>query len=122
MWSPPGSQDEFDDFFGYVVGQPEIGAGDCDEAKHDGRGLRDLAAVGPLHALQLGPAGAQEGSGAIAAPERRPGGVLCASGALLCSVTTIPVGRSDSGPVDIGPAGTGAVGIGPVGIGLGDIG
>ena len=37
----------------------EVRARDRDEAEHDGRRLRDLAAVGPLYALQLGPAGAQ---------------------------------------------------------------
>src|SRR6266576_125968 len=115
MWSPPGSQDEFDDFFGYEVRQPQIGAGDCHEAKHDGRRLRDLAAIGPLHALQLGPAGAQEGSGAIAAPERRPGRVLFAPGLLLCSVDAILGGGSASG---LGTIGLGAIGLCDIGLAL----
>src|SRR2546421_1291471 len=117
MRSSPGSQDEFDDFLGYDVGEPQIRAGDCHEAKDDGRRLRDLAAIGPLHALELGPAGAQEGSGAIAAPERRPGGVLFAPGLLLYSVDAILGGGSASG---LGAIGLGAIGLRD--IGLGDIG
>ncbi len=70
------SEDEFDDFLGDVVGQAQVGAGDGDEAEHDGGRLGDLAAVGPLHALELGPAGAQEADRAVAAAERRAGGLL----------------------------------------------
>jgi hypothetical protein len=42
------------------VGKAKIGAGDHNEAKNDCSCLPDLAAVGPLDALQLGPRGAQE--------------------------------------------------------------
>ncbi len=50
--------------------RPRYSACDRDEAEHDGRGLRDLAPVGPLHALKLGPACAQEACDAIAATQR----------------------------------------------------
>src|SRR6478752_843812 len=63
-------EDEFDDFFGDEVGQAEIGAGDRHETEHDGGRLRDLAAVGPLDPLQLGPAGTQERERAVAATNR----------------------------------------------------
>src|SRR6185437_6758261 len=49
------SEDEFDDFLCDDVGEAEIRAGDGDEPEHDGGRLRDLAAVGPLDALELGP-------------------------------------------------------------------
>src|SRR6202035_3554803 len=66
------SEDEFDDFLGDVISQAEVGPGDGHEAEHDGRRLRDLAAVGPLHALQLGPAGTQEADRAVASAQGRP--------------------------------------------------
>src|SRR3954469_13997400 len=53
-------EDEVDDALRDGVGEAEVGARDGDEAEDDGGGLRDLAAVGPLDALQLGPGGAQE--------------------------------------------------------------
>src|SRR5277367_661833 len=52
------SEDEFDEFLRHVVGDAEIGTGDRDEADDHGRCLEDLAAIGPLDPLQLGPAGA----------------------------------------------------------------
>src|SRR5271166_2974654 len=70
------SEDEFDDFLGDRVGQAEVGAGDGDEADDDGGRLRDLAAVGPLYALELRPARAEEADRAIAAAQRRAGGLL----------------------------------------------
>ncbi len=59
-----GLEDEVDDLLGYPVGATEIQTGDDDEAQHDARRLEDLRAVGPLHALKLSPARAQEGNGA----------------------------------------------------------
>src|SRR5450759_3442692 len=61
------SEYEFDDFFGHIVGQAEIGAGDGDEAEHHRCRLGDLAPVGPLHALELCPAGAEKANGTVAA-------------------------------------------------------
>src|SRR5207244_7063887 len=54
-------------------GGAEVEAGDGDEPEHDRGRLRDLAAVGPLHALELGPARAQEGHDAVARGQRSPG-------------------------------------------------
>src|SRR3954470_1267112 len=59
-------EDEVDDALRDRVGEAEVGARDGDEAQDDGRGLRDLTAVGPLDALQLGPGGAQEVDDAVA--------------------------------------------------------
>src|SRR5271166_2588939 len=59
-------EDEFDEFLGHVIGQAQIRARDRHEAEHDRGGLRDVAAVGPLDALKLCPAGAKEGDGAVA--------------------------------------------------------
>ena len=42
------------------VSETKIGAGDHNEAKNDCSCLPDLAAVGPLNALQLGPRGAKK--------------------------------------------------------------
>src|SRR5664280_2172232 len=70
------SKDEFHDFLGDEVGEPKVGAGDGDEAEHDGCGLADLAAVGPLYALKLGPAGGEEACDAVAAAQRSAGGTL----------------------------------------------
>src|ERR1700726_2833803 len=70
------SEDEFDDFLGDDVGEAEIHARDGDEPEHDGGRLRDLAAVGPLHALQLSPARTDERSRAVARGQR------CARGAI----------------------------------------
>ena len=67
------------------VGDAEVEARDDDEAQDDGGGLTDLTAVRPLHALKLGPGGAQEGDEAEAAllgRARRVTGLarLCAAG------------------------------------------
>ena len=67
------SEDEFDDFFGHEIGGAEVEAGDGDEPEHDRGRLRDLAAVGPLHALELSPARAQEGRDAVAGGQRSAG-------------------------------------------------
>jgi hypothetical protein len=66
-------EDKFDDFFGDDVGGAEIQAGDDDEPEHDGGRLRDVAAVGPLNALQLGPARANERDGAVPRGQRSAG-------------------------------------------------
>jgi hypothetical protein len=47
--------DDVDDLLGDPVGETEVQAGDDDEADDHAGGLGDLTAVGPLHALQLGP-------------------------------------------------------------------
>src|SRR3954465_1316836 len=65
-------EDEVDDALRDGVGEAEVGARDGDEAEDHGGGLGDLAAVGPLNALQLGPRGAQEVGDAIA-PGTRAG-------------------------------------------------
>src|SRR3954463_7248543 len=52
--------DEVDDFLGDAIGDAEVQAGDHHEAEHDGGGLRDLAAIGPLYALELRPRRAKE--------------------------------------------------------------
>lgn len=59
-------QDGVHDLLGYDVGDSQIGAGDHHEAQHDGRGLGHLASIGPLHALKLGPARAEEGQRPVA--------------------------------------------------------
>src|SRR5271168_91848 len=66
-------EDEFDDFLGDIVGGAKVETCDCDEPEDDGGRLRDLPAVGPLYALELGPAGAQEADGAVAAAQRSAG-------------------------------------------------
>src|SRR5437879_11096326 len=72
-WVARSSEDEFDDFLGDEVRRAEVEAGDCDEAEHDGGRLGDLPAIRPLHALQLGPAGAQKADDAVAAAQGSPG-------------------------------------------------
>src|SRR6266536_314440 len=80
------SDDGVDDLLGDPVGDAQVQAGDDDEADdHAGR-LRDLTAVGPLDALQLGPGGAQE---AYEAPRALAG--RCA-----WSDLALPRGRSDT--------------------------
>src|SRR3954447_24463443 len=49
------------------VHEAEPAAGDEDEAQHDGRGLEDVLAVGPLHAAELIHARAEEGDDLVAA-------------------------------------------------------
>src|SRR3954447_11870273 len=49
------------------VHEAEPAAGDEDEAQHDGRGLEDVLAVGPLHATELLHARAQERDHAVPA-------------------------------------------------------
>jgi hypothetical protein len=53
-------ENKVDDLLRHPIGDAEIGAGDCHEAEHDRCGLRDLATIGPLYSLKLGPAGPQE--------------------------------------------------------------
>src|SRR3954454_21147101 len=68
------SDDDVDDLLGHVVGQDQVQAGDDHEADdHAGR-LGDLPAVGPLYALELGPARAQEAEEADDAAMRRRAG------------------------------------------------
>src|SRR4051794_11536519 len=68
------SDDDVDDLLGHVVGQAQVQAGDDHEADdHAGR-LGDLPAVGPLYALELGPARAQEAEEAADAAMRRRAG------------------------------------------------
>jgi hypothetical protein len=55
-----GLQDGVDDLLGHPVGDAQVRARDDHETDHHARRLEDLAAVGPLDALQLGPAGRQE--------------------------------------------------------------
>ena len=59
------SEDEVDDLLGCPIGGTEVDAGDGDEAEHDRGGLGDMATIGPLHALELGPGGAQERDGTM---------------------------------------------------------
>src|SRR3954471_14842509 len=66
--------DEVDDFLGDAIGDAEVEAGNHHEAEHDGGGLRDLAAVRPLYALELRPRGAKEGGEASEQPPGRRGG------------------------------------------------
>src|ERR671913_1516429 len=56
----------FDERLPDLVEKTQVAAGDDHEAEHDGRGLADLAAVGPLHAAQLVDAVAEEGEQAAA--------------------------------------------------------
>src|ERR1700722_6438141 len=69
-------EDKLDNILGHEVREAEICACDRDEAEHDGRRLRDLTAVRPLHSLQLGPAGAKKREHAIAAADRSARGLL----------------------------------------------
>src|SRR4029077_10502945 len=97
------SEDEFDKFFGHVVGQAQIGAGDRDEAQHDSRRLRDLTAVGPLHAMQLGPAGAQ-------APDRaRATAQGCSGRAVGISAAATLAARAVAGAAAVSTAARGAL-------------
>src|SRR3954463_1648866 len=65
--------DEVDDFLGDAIGDAEVEAGNHHEAEHDGGGLRDLAAIRPLYALQLRPRRAQERGEAREQPAARRG-------------------------------------------------
>ena len=75
------SEDCVDELAERPVGEAEVGAGDDHEADHDGRGLSDLAAVGPLDALELLPAVAEEGDDPVAAAALAPAGGAVAFGA-----------------------------------------
>src|ERR1700677_4484139 len=99
MWA---LQDEFDDFLGDIVGEAEIGAGDRDEPEHDGRGLKHMATIRPLDALQLGPAGAQKPDRAIAFAQGRTRRTLGADVAgptatATPGATTAPAARRTAG-------------------------
>ena len=72
----------------------EIDAGHGHEAEHHGRGLRDLAAIGPLHPLQLGPARLQEGDRAT---EQRASGRGRSTGGLALGRTTLTWGLAERG-------------------------
>ena|GEM_PF-6057265 len=58
------SEDEIHDLLGRPVGNTKIETGNGHEAQDDRSGLRDLATIGPLYSVELGPAGAQEGQSA----------------------------------------------------------
>ncbi len=84
----------------------KIDAGDRDKAKDDCRGLRDLATVGPLHTLKLGPAGTQECDrtmvdrlGRRASERRSPGAPVAErlSGRCATAATTTPARRDELG-------------------------
>src|SRR5918998_5195775 len=62
-----GLDDEIDELLCEEVRDPEERARDHDEAEDDRGGLTDLTAVRPLHALELGPGGAEEVGEATAA-------------------------------------------------------
>src|SRR5229473_7173966 len=94
----PLAQDEFDDFFCDEVCRAEVGPGDGDEADDDGGRLRDVPAVRPLYALQLGPAGADEADRAVAAAQRGAGRALLAPAAIAATWTSArPPGAAASG-------------------------
>src|SRR5579863_5548149 len=57
-------ENEVYDLLRHPVGCAEVNTGDHHEAQNDRGGLRDLRTIGPLHALQLGPRGAQKRHGA----------------------------------------------------------
>ena len=59
-----GLENEVDDPLRHPVGGTEVQTGNCNEADDNGSSLRNLRAIGPLHALKLGPAGAQKSDGA----------------------------------------------------------
>jgi hypothetical protein len=60
-WLAEPSENEVDDLLSCPVGDTEVDTGDGHEA-HDNRcGLRDMATVGPLYSLKLGPAGTKKG-------------------------------------------------------------
>src|SRR3954452_6726530 len=82
--------DEVDDLLGDPVGHAQVGARDDHEADDDAGGLRDLAPVGPLDALELGPGGAQELKEAGATGLRRMRG-LPATGAGQRAVVLVDV-------------------------------
>src|SRR6185437_436838 len=96
------------------VGEAEVGTGDRDEAEHDRRGLRDRAAVGPLDALKLGPACAQEADDAVAAAER------CARGALGADAAVVAPAAATS-DVPAAAAGSAAAGLELLKFVLGDV-
>ena len=83
MWrgtegGPERLEHEVDYLLCHPVGGAEVDAGDDHEAKHNRGRLRHLAAIGPLYALQLCPAGAQESQRPVArrAPSGRGGAGL----------------------------------------------
>src|SRR5205814_3425775 len=55
-----GSEEVLDEEVEEAVERAEVGRGDRDEEDRDRRGLDQRLAVGPLNALELGPAGDQE--------------------------------------------------------------
>src|SRR3569833_2985485 len=61
---PWALQDGLDEGLPQGTEQPQIAPGDHDEAQHDRGALADVTAVGPLHALELGPGRGEEGDDA----------------------------------------------------------
>src|SRR3954452_16355467 len=55
-----GSDEALDEPVEEGVQRAEVGRGDRDEDHRDGGGLDQRLAIGPLHALELGPAGDEE--------------------------------------------------------------
>src|SRR5215210_5989258 len=70
-------QNGFDQGLPERIQQAQVAARQDDEAEHDGRALRDLAAVRPLHAAQLVDAVAEEGDEAGAALARASAAAGC---------------------------------------------
>ena len=61
-------EDRFHDRLGHEIRKPEVDPGNRHEAQNDGRRLRDLAAIGPLDAMELRPASPQERDGTVDPP------------------------------------------------------
>src|SRR4051794_41968047 len=55
-----GSDEALDEPVEEGIQRAEVGRGDRDEDHRDGGGLDQRLAIGPLHALELGPAGDEE--------------------------------------------------------------
>src|SRR5436190_18172308 len=91
-------EDEVDDALRDDVREAEERAGDHDEAEHDGRGLADLLAIGPLHALKLRPArldeGGNAGEPALARRGRGRGGNVAGASVARARVVIVEVDRA----------------------------
>ena len=94
----PGTDHTIDDPVGGRIGDAEVQAGDDDEAQHDRGGLPDLAAVGPLDPLQLGPGGREERDEAKAARLGGRGGAGACVRRRRDGVRVGQLGRGPDGP------------------------
>jgi hypothetical protein len=65
-------EDEIHDLLGGPVGEAQVYASDDEEAEHHRSGLRDVAAIWPLHTLKLCPTRPQERNGAKTKGLARP--------------------------------------------------